>query len=54
MQFYIDKHSSIPVANQIQEQIKLAVMAGDFRNGDTLPSIRDIEKQTGVNRSHIH
>jgi GntR family transcriptional regulator len=54
MEFYIDKHSSIPVANQIQEQIKLAVMAGDFRNGDTLPSIRDIEKQTGVNRSHIH
>jgi GntR family transcriptional regulator len=54
MEFYIDKHSSISVANQIQEQIKLAVMAGDFRNGDTLPSIRDIEKQTGVNRSHIH
>jgi DNA-binding transcriptional regulator YhcF (GntR family) len=54
MEFYIDKHSSIPVAGQIQEQIKLAVMAGDFRNGDTLPSIRDIEKQTGVNRSHIH
>ena len=54
MDFYIDRHSSIPVANQIQEQIKLAVMMGVFRNGDTLPSIRDIEKQTGVNRSRIH
>jgi DNA-binding transcriptional regulator YhcF (GntR family) len=54
MEFYIDKHSSIPVSDQIQEQIKLAVMAGVFRDGDTLPSIRDIEKQTGVNRSHIH
>jgi DNA-binding transcriptional regulator YhcF (GntR family) len=54
MEFYIDKHSSIPVANQIQEQIKLAVMMEVFRNGDTLPSIRDVEKQTGVNRSHIH
>jgi GntR family transcriptional regulator len=54
MDFFIDKHSSIPVAAQIQEQIKLAVMMGVFRNGDTLPSIRDIEKQTGINRSQIH
>jgi GntR family transcriptional regulator len=54
MEFYIDKHNSIPVASQIQEQIKLAVMMEVFRNGDTLPSIRDIEKQTGINRSHIH
>ncbi len=54
MEFYIDKNSSVPVANQIQEQIKLAVMAGVFRKGDTLPSIRDIEKQTGINRSQIH
>jgi DNA-binding transcriptional regulator YhcF (GntR family) len=27
---------------------------GIFRSGDTLPSIRDVEKQTGINRSHIH
>jgi GntR family transcriptional regulator len=54
LEFYIDKNSSTPVANQIQEQIKLAVMGGVFRNGDTLPSIRDIEKQTGINRSQIH
>ena len=54
MEFYIDKNSSTPVTNQIQEQIKLAVMMGIFRDGDTLPSIRDIEKQTGVNRSQIH
>ncbi len=25
-----------------------------LRRGDTLPSIRDIEKQTGVHRSQIH
>jgi GntR family transcriptional regulator len=54
MEFYIDNHSSTPIASQIQEQIKLAVMMGVFRNGDTLPSIRDIEKQTGINRSQIH
>ena len=54
MEFYIEKHSSTPVAKQIEEQIKLAVMMGIFRNGDTLPSIRDIEKQTGIHRSQIH
>jgi GntR family transcriptional regulator len=54
MEFCIDKHNSTPVANQIQEQIKLAVMMGIFRKGDTLPSIRDIEKQTGINRGQIH
>jgi GntR family transcriptional regulator len=54
MEFFIDKHASSPVAVQIQEQIKLAVMMGVFRNGDTLPSIRDIEKQTGINRGQIH
>jgi DNA-binding transcriptional regulator YhcF (GntR family) len=54
MEFYIEKHSSIPVVNQIQDQIKLAVVMGIFRTGDTLPSIRDVEKQTGVKRSQIH
>lgn len=54
MEFYIEKHSTTPVVRQIEEQIKIAVMMGTFRNGDTLPSIRDIEKQTGVNRSQIH
>jgi GntR family transcriptional regulator len=54
MQFFIDTNSVIPVATQIQEQIKLAVMMGVFRKGDTLPSIRDIEKQTGINRNQIH
>ena len=54
MEFHIEKHSSTPVSKQIEEQIKLAVMIGVFRNGDTLPSLRDIERQTGINRSQIH
>jgi GntR family transcriptional regulator len=54
MEFYIEKHSSTPVIKQIEEQIKFAVMIGIFRDGDTLPSIRDIEKQTGVHHSQIH
>ena len=54
MEFCIEKHSSFSVVTQIQDQIKLAVAMGIFRSGDTLPSIRDIEKQTGINRGQIH
>jgi DNA-binding transcriptional regulator YhcF (GntR family) len=54
MEFYIEENSSTPVIKQIEEQIKFAVMMGIFRNGDTLPSIRDVEKQTGVHHSQIH
>jgi DNA-binding transcriptional regulator YhcF (GntR family) len=54
MEFCIEKHSSIPVVKQIQEQVKVAVTMGLFRSGDTLPSIREVEKQTGINRGQIH
>jgi GntR family transcriptional regulator len=54
MEFYIEKHSSTPAVKQIEEQIKFAVMMGIFRDGDTLPSIRDIEKQTGIHHGQIH
>jgi GntR family transcriptional regulator len=52
--FYIDKHSSVPAIAQIKEQIKLAIAMGIFRNGDKLPSIREVEKQTGINRGKIY
>jgi len=51
VEFFLEKHSSVA---QIEEQIKLAVAMGVFRDGDRLPSIREIEKQTGVNRGKIH
>jgi GntR family transcriptional regulator len=54
VEFYIEKHSSVPVIAQIEEQIKLAVAMGVFRDGDRLPSIREVEKQTGVNRGKIY
>jgi DNA-binding transcriptional regulator YhcF (GntR family) len=54
MRFHIEKHSSVPVVKQIQEQIKLSMAMGMLRTGDILPSIREIEKQTGINRGQIH
>ena len=39
---------------QIQEQIKLSIAMGVLKRGDILPSIREVEKQTGINRGQIH
>jgi GntR family transcriptional regulator len=54
MEFYIEKNSPIPFIKQIQEQIKLSIAMGMLKGGDVLPSIREVEKQTGINRGQIH
>lgn len=54
MEFQIEKNSPVPVIKQIQEQIKLSIAMGVLKRGDILPSIRDVEKQTGINRGQIH
>jgi GntR family transcriptional regulator len=54
MEFYIDKNSPVPVIRQIQEQIKLSIAMGVLKRGDILPTIREVEKQTGINRGQVH
>jgi DNA-binding transcriptional regulator YhcF (GntR family) len=54
MEFSIDQHSFVPVIKQIQEQVKLAVWMGTIRSGDSLPSIREVERKTGVNRAQVY
>jgi len=54
MEFIIEQHSSVPVIKQIQEQVKLAVWMGIIRSGDSLPSIREVERKTGVNRAQVY
>ncbi len=54
MEFQIEKNSTVPVIKQIQEQIKLSIAMGLLKRGDVLPPIREVEKQTGVNRGQIH
>jgi len=53
MEFVLDNHSPLPAHLQIQEQIKLALLLGRLRPGDTLPSIRDVEKQIRVSRNIV-
>ena len=54
MEFLIEHHGFVPVIQQIQEQVKLAVWMGTIRSGDSLPSIREVEKKTGVNRAQVY
>ena len=53
MEFILDPHSPLPAHLQIQEQIKLALLLGRLRPSDTLPSIRDVEKQIRVSRNIV-
>jgi DNA-binding transcriptional regulator YhcF (GntR family) len=54
MEFSIEQNSFVPVIKQIQEQVKLAVWMGTIRSGDSLPSIREAERKTGVNRAQVY
>jgi GntR family transcriptional regulator len=54
VEFIIEHHGFVPVIQQIQEQVKLAVWMGTLRSGDGLPSIREVEKKTGVNRAQVY
>jgi DNA-binding transcriptional regulator YhcF (GntR family) len=54
MEFLIEKNSPVPAIKQIQEQIKLSIAMGVLKRGDILPPIREVEKQTGINRGQIH
>ncbi len=53
MEFVLDHHSPLPAHLQIEEQIKLALLLGTLRPGDTLPSIRDVEKQIKLSRNIV-
>jgi GntR family transcriptional regulator len=54
MQIMIDKDSSIPLHVQITERIKIGLLFGELAAGDPLPSIRQLEQETGVGRAIIH
>jgi GntR family transcriptional regulator len=53
LKFVIQRDSSIPVHSQIKERIKTALLFGELRPGDVLPSIRDLERELGVSRAIV-
>lgn len=53
-QFMINRQSAVPLHIQLKEQIRYAVMSGDFPPGSPLPSIRELTSQLGIHRNTVH
>ena len=44
-----DIRNDLPIHSQLLAQLKLAIVSGDFRPGERLPSVRDMAMEAGVN-----
>jgi GntR family transcriptional regulator len=49
MDIRIDKNSRVPIYDQIKEQIKGLIHAGQIKTGDQLPTIRELSVGLSVN-----
>ena len=49
MLLQIDYHSGQPIYRQVIDQIRRQVLAGQLREGEQLPSVRDLAAQLRVN-----
>lgn len=45
----IDHHSGVPIYRQVIEQIRGQIMAGQFKQGQQLSSVRELAEQLRVN-----
>ncbi|NLJ90516.1 MAG: GntR family transcriptional regulator [Clostridiales bacterium] len=48
MNIIISNTEGIPIYEQIKEQIKAAIFSGDLKDGDLLPSIRQLAKDLQI------
>lgn len=48
MDFFLDRHSDLPIRRQIRGMIEYAISFGDFGIGTVLPSVRDLAGDLGV------
>jgi DNA-binding transcriptional regulator YhcF (GntR family) len=49
MDIRIDRNSRIPIYDQIKDQIKGLIHAGQIKTGDQLPTIRELSVELSVN-----
>lgn len=52
--FLINKQSAVPIHIQLKEQVRYAIMSGNYEPGSPLPSIRDMTAQLGIHRNTVH
>lgn len=48
MKIIINSSSMVPIYEQIMDQIKSQIMAGDLKENDTLPSVRTLAKEQKI------
>ncbi len=48
MKIIINSSSMVPIYEQIMDQIKAQIMAGDLKENDTLPSVRTLAKEQKI------
>jgi GntR family transcriptional regulator len=53
MMFVIDVKSEIPIYVQLKEEIRGAIVSGRLRNGDRMPTVRQLAVDLGVNANTV-
>jgi len=49
----LDQHSALSLHQQIADQVRQSIAAGQLRPGDRLPTIRELAKTLGVNQNTV-
>jgi GntR family transcriptional regulator len=48
MRIVVSNQTGVPIYQQIEDQIKTAILAGDLKSGELLPSIRQLAKDLRI------
>jgi GntR family transcriptional regulator len=53
MRFHVRPASGMPLYRQLMQQVQRLAAAGELREGDALPSVRELSRDLGVNPSTV-
>ena len=53
MRFWFSAASEVPIYRQLATQVMLAILSGDLRTGDRLPSTRELARRFSIHPNTI-
>jgi GntR family transcriptional regulator len=53
MRFWFAPHSDVPLYRQLAAQVQLAILSGDLRPGDRLPSTRELARRFAIHPNTV-
>jgi GntR family transcriptional regulator len=53
MRFWFAPHSDVPLYRQLATQVQLAILSGDLRPGDRLPSTREMARRFAIHANTV-